>query len=88
MPIKIVPSVLPADFANLGRDCQALEKAGADRLQWDVMDGKFVPNITFGPDVIAACRAVCGVGFEAHLMVDRPEELLPRYVEAGSSSGS
>lgn len=83
MQTKIVPSVLPADFANLGRDCQALEKAGADRIQWDVMDGKFVPNITFGPDVIAACRRVCEVGFEAHLMCDRPEELLPSYVEAG-----
>jgi ribulose-phosphate 3-epimerase len=83
MSVKIVPSVLPADFANLGRDCQALEAAGVDRIQWDVMDGKFVPNLTFGPDTIAACRAVCDVGFEAHLMVDRPEELLPRYVEAG-----
>jgi ribulose-phosphate 3-epimerase len=83
MPVKIVPSVLPADFANLGRDCQALEAAGVDRIQWDVMDGKFVPNLTFGPDVIAACRGVCRVGFEAHLMVERPEELLHRYIEAG-----
>jgi ribulose-phosphate 3-epimerase len=83
MPVKIVPSVLPADFANLGRDCKALEDAGVDRIQWDVMDGKFVPNLTFGPDTIAACRKVCDVAFEAHLMVDRPEELLHRYVEAG-----
>jgi ribulose-phosphate 3-epimerase len=83
MPVKIVPSVLPADFANLGRDCQALEAAGADRIQWDVMDGKFVPNLTFGPDIIAASRAVCDVGFEAHLMCDRPEELLHTYVDAG-----
>ena len=83
MPVKIVPSVLPADFANLGRDCQALQAAGIDRIQWDVMDGKFVPNLTFGPDTIAACREVCDVGFEAHLMVERPEELLHRYVEAG-----
>jgi ribulose-phosphate 3-epimerase len=83
MPAKIVPSVLPADFANLGRDCQDLEKAGVDRIQWDVMDGRFVPNLTFGPDVIAACRAVCDAPFEAHLMVERPEELLHRYVDAG-----
>jgi ribulose-phosphate 3-epimerase len=83
MPVKIVPSVLPADFANLGRDCQALEEAGVDRIQWDVMDGKFVPNLTFGPDTIAACRKVCDVGFEAHLMVERPEELLHTYVDAG-----
>jgi ribulose-phosphate 3-epimerase len=83
MPVKIVPSVLPADFANLGRDCQALEKAGVDRIQWDCMDGKFVPNLTFGADTIAACRKACDVGFEAHLMCDRPEELLHTYVEAG-----
>ena len=83
MTIKIVPSVLPADFTRLGEDCLALEKAGADRIQWDVMDGHFVPNLTFGPDVIAACRAVCGIGFEAHLMVERPDDLLPLYVDAG-----
>jgi ribulose-phosphate 3-epimerase len=80
---KIVPSVLPADFARLGEDCQALEQAGVDRIQWDVMDGRYVPNLTFGPDVIAACRKVTSVAFEAHLMCERPEELLPRYVEAG-----
>lgn len=83
MPVKIVPSVLPADFANLGRDCAALAEAGVDRIQWDVMDGKYVPNLTFGADTIAACRSTCDVGFEAHLMVERPEELLHRYVEAG-----
>ncbi len=83
MQPKIVPSVLPADYARLGEDCQALEAAGVDRIQWDAMDGMFVPNLTFGPDVIAACRRVCDVAFEAHLMCERPEELLPRYAEAG-----
>ena len=83
MAAKIVPSVLPADFARLGEDCLAMENAGADRIQWDVMDGHFVPNLTFGPDVIAACRKVCGIGFEAHLMVARPDDLLERYVDAG-----
>jgi ribulose-phosphate 3-epimerase len=83
MTVKIVPSVLPADFARLGEDCVALEKAGIDRIQWDAMDGHFVPNLTFGPDVIAACRPLVQVGFEAHLMCERPEELIPRYVEAG-----
>ena len=48
--------MLPADFARLGEESPALEKAGVDRIQWDVMDGRFVPNLTFGPDVIAACR--------------------------------
>ena len=81
--IEIVPSVLPADFARLGEECVALEQAGVDRIQWDVMDGVFVPNLTFGPDVIAACRKHVEVPFEAHLMVVEPDELLPRYVEAG-----
>ena len=82
-PIEIAPSVLPADFARLGDEVVALEKAGVDRIQWDVMDGRFVPNLTFGPDVIAACRPHVSVPFEAHLMVDEPDALLDRYVEAG-----
>jgi ribulose-phosphate 3-epimerase len=82
-PIEIAPSVLPADFARLGEEVVALEKAGVDRIQWDVMDGRFVPNLTFGPDVIAACRSHVSVPFEAHLMVEEPDELAPRYVEAG-----
>lgn len=81
--IEIAPSVLPADFSNLGAECEALQEAGVDRIQWDVMDGVFVPNLTFGPDVIAACRSRVTVPFEAHLMVVDPENLAPRYVEAG-----
>ncbi|HEX2564250.1 MAG TPA: ribulose-phosphate 3-epimerase [Acidimicrobiales bacterium] len=83
--IEIAPSVLPADFSRLGDDVAALGKAGVDRIQWDVMDGRFVPNLTFGPDVIAACRPHAEVRFEAHLMVEEPDALLPRYVEAGCS---
>src|SRR4051812_12730720 len=82
-PILIAPSVLPADFARLGEECQALEKAGVDRIQFDVMDGHFVPNLTFGPDVIASVRSHVAVPFEAHLMVEDPDDLLARYVEAG-----
>jgi ribulose-phosphate 3-epimerase len=82
-PIEIVPSVLPADFSRLGEECQALEKAGVDRIQWDVMDGHFVPNLTFGPDVIASCRSQVDIMFEAHLMVERPDDLLDLYLEAG-----
>ncbi|MET0490423.1 MAG: ribulose-phosphate 3-epimerase [Acidimicrobiales bacterium] len=82
-PITIVPSVLPADFSRLGEECVALEKAGVDRIQWDVMDGQFVPNLTFGPDVIASVRDQVTVPFEAHLMVNTPELMLDRYVEAG-----
>jgi ribulose-phosphate 3-epimerase len=81
--IEIVPSVLPADFARLGDEVAALEKAGVDRIQWDVMDGRFVPNLTFGPDVIAACRPHATVPFEAHLMVEEPDALMARYVDAG-----
>jgi ribulose-phosphate 3-epimerase len=81
--ISIVPSVLPADFARLGDELVALEKAGVDRIQWDVMDGRFVPNLTFGPDVIAACRGQVSVPFEAHLMIEAPDDLLPRWVDAG-----
>jgi ribulose-phosphate 3-epimerase len=79
----IVASVLPVDFARLGDEVIALEKGGVDRIQWDVMDGDFVPNITFGPDVIAATRSLVTVGFEAHLMVEHPESMLPRWIEAG-----
>ncbi len=81
--VQIVPSVLPADFARLGEEVADLEAAGVDKIQWDVMDGRFVPNLTFGPDVIAAARKHCSVPFEAHLMVVEPDELLPKYIEAG-----
>ncbi len=81
--IKIIPSVLPADFARLGDECQALELAGVDRIQWDVMDGRFVPNLTFGADVIAACRSTVSTPFEAHLMIEDPEHLIPGFVNAG-----
>jgi ribulose-phosphate 3-epimerase len=84
-PILISPSVLPADFSRLGEEVAALEQAGVDLIQWDVMDGQFVPNLTFGPDVIASARAHTSVPFEAHLMVLNPDELASQYVEAGCS---
>jgi ribulose-phosphate 3-epimerase len=84
-PIEIAPSVLPADFARLGEEVAALQEAGVDRIQWDVMDGQFVPNLTFGPDVIAAARAHTTLPFEAHLMVVQPDGMAARYVEAGCS---
>lgn len=85
MPIAIVPSVLPCDFARLGAEIEALDAAGVDHFQWDVMDGQFVPNLTFGPDVIAAARRHTTKPFEAHLMVLTPDVLAARYVEAGCS---
>jgi len=81
--VQIAPSVLPADFARLGEECEALEAAGVDRIQWDVMDGVFVPNLTFGPDVIHSCRKRVDVPFEAHLMIVDPDEHIQAFVEAG-----
>ena len=84
--VEILPSILTADFAHLGDDCAALERAGADRFHWDVMDGHYVPNITLGPSVIASCRKVVQREFEAHVMCQRPEQLIPAFLDAGCST--
>ncbi len=84
-PTLIAPSVLPADFSRLGEEVAALEAAGVDLIQWDVMDGQFVPNLTFGPDVIASTRSHCTVPFEAHLMVYTPDAMAKHYIDAGCS---
>lgn len=82
-PVLIAPSVLPADFAS-ARSVWPSRRPGVDRIQFDVMDGRFIPpNLTFGPDVIASLRPHVSVPFEAHLMVEQPDELASRYVEAG-----
>ncbi len=82
-PIQIAPSVLPVDFSKLGEAIVALDAAGVDLIQWDVMDGQFVPNLTFGPDIIASTRSLTALPFEAHLMVLTPDVMAKRYVEAG-----
>ena len=84
-PIQIAPSVLPVDFSRLGEAICELDEAGVDLIQWDVMDGQFVPNLTFGPDIIASTRSLTKLPFEAHLMVLTPEVMAARYVEAGCS---
>ena len=84
-PIQIAPSVLPADFSKLGEEVAALEAAGVDLIQWDVMDGQFVPNLTFGPDVIASARPHASVPFEAHLIVYTPDVMAKQYIDAGCS---
>lgn len=80
----IAPSLLSADFSKLGTEIKAVEKAGADLIHWDVMDGQFVPNLTFGPCVIKANRGQTKLPFDVHLMVDRPDKLIDQVAEAGA----
>jgi ribulose-phosphate 3-epimerase len=84
-PPLIVPSVLPADFSRLGDDVAALEKAGVDRIQWDVMDGHFVPNLTIGAPVLAALHRRTRLPLDVHLMVSNPDRLLDDYLKAGAA---
>jgi ribulose-phosphate 3-epimerase len=79
----IVASVLGADYARFGHEVAELEAAGVDRIQWDIMDGRFVPNLSFGADVVAACRPHATVPYEAHLMVERPDQWLQPFAAAG-----
>ena len=87
-PIQIIPSVLPADWANMGSCVKELVEAGVDRIQFDVMDGNFVPNLTFGPQMISACRKYCNVPFETQLMVSQYncETMLEEYVKASKGT--
>lgn len=80
----IAPSILSADFAKLGEEIQAAEQAGADWIHVDVMDGHFVPNLTFGPPVISAVRSATKLPFDVHLMIERPELSLSDYIAAGA----
>jgi ribulose-phosphate 3-epimerase len=84
--VKIVPSILSADFARLGEDVRAVEAGGADRIQVDVMDGRFVPNITFGALAIEAIRPLTRLPLEAHLMVAKPEKFIETYARAGADT--
>ena len=81
---KIAPSILSADFGKLAEEIQKVEAAGADLIHVDVMDGHFVPNLTFGPPVIASIRKVTRLPFDVHLMIEKPERAIQDFADAGS----
>lgn len=83
---KIAPSLLSADFGRLAEEVRAAERAGADWLHLDVMDGHFVPNLTIGPDVVGAIARVASVPVDVHLMVREPDPLLEAFVAAGATA--
>ncbi len=85
MRVKIVPSILSADFARLGEQVKEAEAAGADWIHVDVMDGHFVPNLTIGPPIVRALRPITDLPLDVHLMIEGPERLIPDFAEAGAN---
>ena len=81
----IAPSILSADFSRLGEEILAIEKAGADWIHADIMDGHFVPNITFGPMVVEAVKRVTPLPIDVHLMIENPDQYIPDFAKAGAS---
>src|SRR5436853_6185211 len=82
---KFAPSILSADFARLAEAALAVERAGADWIHVDVMDGHFVPNLTFGPKMVADLKKATRLPLDVHLMIERPDRWVDRYAQAGAS---
>ncbi len=80
----IAPSILSADFTRLGEELINVEKAGADWIHIDVMDGKFVPAITYGPIIVKACKKACNLVLDVHLMIETPDLIIPEFAKAGA----
>lgn len=85
MKKQIAPSILSADFSRLGEEIKAVEKAGADLIHVDVMDGHYVPNITIGPGVVSSLRKTTSLPFDVHLMIEEPDRYIDAFVDAGSN---
>ena len=81
----IAPSILSADFTKLGEELINIEKAGADWIHIDVMDGQFVPNITYGPIIVDACSKASNLILDVHLMIETPDPIIPEFVKAGAN---
>ncbi len=84
MDVLIAPSILSANLTNLGADLRACEAGGADAIHIDVMDGSYVPNITFGPDIVRACKRITDLPLDVHLMIVEPERHIKTFVDAGA----
>ncbi len=84
--VEVAASITTADFGNLYRVVRKLERGGVDRLHLDVMDGHFVPNITFGPDIVAAVRRLSRLPIDAHLMISEPSRYIERFIAAGADT--